>query len=274
MTSTLAGPVINDLFTFGDVDGSVGSSRLQHALGVVGGDDGLLYVADTYNSKIKVLNPETREITTLTGMGSPGGYSDGSLAEAQFDEPGGLAFAGGRLYVADTNNQVIRVIDIAAGKVTTVQFPNPGALQINGQITVVGGSRGVVVNLPEQTVAPGSGEISLNVTLPEGYKLNPDIEFSGQWSSSGSAVVIAEGDSVQRIPAPEMPLSIPVTLTEGSATVTGSLTIYYCESVNVNLCFIDEVQLIAPVTVSASGGGTTIQIDRPITPPVIETTGF
>src|SRR5262249_21331117 len=47
------------LFEFGDVDGVGDKVRLQHALGVAYAD-GKLYVADTYNSKIKVIDPEQR----------------------------------------------------------------------------------------------------------------------------------------------------------------------------------------------------------------------
>ncbi len=259
------------LFQFGDNDGVVGELRLQHALGVVGGEDGTLYVADTYNSKIKVLNPATKEIASLAGEGSPGGFDDGDLGAALFDEPGGLAYYDGKLYVADTNNQAIRVIDLSNKTVGTVQFPNPEALQINGQITVVGGSRGVQIDLPAQTVAAGTGDIRLNVTLPEGYKLNENVPFTATWSSSGAAVSIAEADQTQNIPAPEMPLSVPVTLTEGSATVTGALTIYYCEAVKESLCFIDDVVINAPVTVSAEGAGTSVVVERDITPPEVPT---
>jgi thiol-disulfide isomerase/thioredoxin len=269
--TTLAGPTVNDLFAFGDADGGLGTGKLQHTLGVVGGDDGLLYVADTYNSKIKVLDPQTNELTTLFGLGSPGGYRDGDAETAAFDEPGGLAYADGKLYVADTNNQAIRVIDLAAKTVSTVQFPNPEALQIGDEITVVGGSQGVEVTLPEQTVAAGTGEILLNVALPEGYKLNPNIPFIAEWSSDAEAVQIAEADRLQSIPAPDMPLHVPVTLSAGQASLTGDLTIYYCEAVNESLCFIDQVTVTAPITVSADGDAPTVQIERAITPPTIPT---
>ena len=59
------------LFTFGDVDGPPGQARLQHPLGVVYYRD-RLYVADTYNNKIKVIDPASGEVTTLAGTGSPG----------------------------------------------------------------------------------------------------------------------------------------------------------------------------------------------------------
>ena len=69
--------------------------------------DGKLYVADTYNSKIKMFDPKTRELTTFLG-GEPAGW----LAEPLFNEPAGLSFAGGKLYVADTNAHRIRVVDL------------------------------------------------------------------------------------------------------------------------------------------------------------------
>jgi DNA-binding beta-propeller fold protein YncE len=265
--TTIAGPATNDLFDFGDADGGLGTGKLQHALGVVGDENGVLYVADTYNSKIKMIDPETQELTTLVGLGSPGGYRDGDATEAAFDEPGGLAYHDGKLYVADTNNQAIRVVDIATKTVSTVQFPNPEALQIGEQITVVGGNRGTTITLDEQTVAAGEGEIVLNVRLPEGYKLNPNIPFIAEWSSDDAAVTIAEANQQQSIAAPEMPLTIPVTLSEGSASLSAALTVYYCEAVNESLCFIDDVQISAPVMVSADGAESAIQIERAIVPP-------
>ncbi|MCA0457757.1 MAG: redoxin domain-containing protein [Chloroflexi bacterium] len=273
---TLAGPDMNDLFTFGDVDGRLGESRLQHTLAVVGDDDGTLYVADTYNSKIKRLDPQAKQIRTLFGLGGNGGFRDGDKADAQFDEPGGLAYADGKLYVADTNNDAIRVIDLTAGTVNTIHFPNPEALQIEGAVTVVGGNAaaGETLAIDAQTVGAGSGEISLNVTLPEGYKLNGIAPFTAEWSSSGEAVSFAEGGAVQSIVAPELPLVVPVTLAEGEATVTGSLTIYYCEAVNESLCFIDRVTVSLPVTVTADAATTTLTAERVIVPPEVTVGGF
>ncbi|HHT9132818.1 MAG TPA: hypothetical protein ACFYED_10080, partial [Candidatus Tripitaka californicus] len=64
-----------DLFEFGDVDGQGAMVRLQHPLGVVF-HEGLLYVADTYNHKIKLVDPEKKTSRTLLGDGRPG-YRDG-----------------------------------------------------------------------------------------------------------------------------------------------------------------------------------------------------
>src|SRR5690606_25130856 len=96
------------LFTFGDVDGDGFDARLQHALGVTY-NAGKLYVADTYNDKIKVIDLQTSACRTLVGTGKSGSADN----PAQFDEPAGISFAANKLYVADTNNHLIRVIDLS-----------------------------------------------------------------------------------------------------------------------------------------------------------------
>jgi DNA-binding beta-propeller fold protein YncE len=118
------------LFAFGDKDGSKKDARLQHCLEVVHADN-KLYVADTYNHKIKVVNKQTGETRTLSGTGKPGTSDE----EPQFNEPAGLAYAKGKLYVADTNNHLIRTIDLASGKVATLAITgleSPGKQAIAG----------------------------------------------------------------------------------------------------------------------------------------------
>jgi thiol-disulfide isomerase/thioredoxin len=103
------------LFEFGDRDGVGPEVRLQHCLGVAYGG-GKLYIADTYNNKIKVADPKTREVKTFAGTGDPGDEND----PPRFYQPGGLSVSGTDLYVADTNNHRIRVIDLKTGKVRTL----------------------------------------------------------------------------------------------------------------------------------------------------------
>jgi DNA-binding beta-propeller fold protein YncE len=109
------------LFEFGDRDG-VGPAnvRLQHPQGVAW-HAGRLYVADTYNHKVKRLDPRTAECRTFLAGGEPG-HRDGPSGEARFSEPCGIFAAAGRLYVADTNNHAIRVADLATGTVSTVEL--------------------------------------------------------------------------------------------------------------------------------------------------------
>jgi DNA-binding beta-propeller fold protein YncE len=99
------------LFEFGDVDGQGNAARLQHPLGLAL-DGSTLYVADTYNSKIKRIDIENGGVTSW--LGESAGWADGS--EPLFNEPGGLSFDAGLLYVADTNNHSIRIVDPTTGE--------------------------------------------------------------------------------------------------------------------------------------------------------------
>ncbi|MEO7135633.1 MAG: alkyl hydroperoxide reductase, partial [Vicinamibacterales bacterium] len=101
LVTTLAG---GDLFEFGDRDGRGDAVRLQHPLGVAA-RDGRVFIADTYNHTIKLLDPVTGEVSTFA---------------AGLHEPGGLSIAGNTIYVADTNNHAVRTIDLSSGKVGTL----------------------------------------------------------------------------------------------------------------------------------------------------------
>ena len=107
-----------DLFEFGDKDGVGDAVRLQHPLGVAV-HGGRVVIADTYNHKIKLLDPGTGRVWTVAGTGEPG-HSDGAGRRAQFYEPAGVSVAGDTIYVADTNNHVIRAVDARTGVVSTI----------------------------------------------------------------------------------------------------------------------------------------------------------
>ena len=108
------------LFEFGDVDGDDFRVRMQHPIGITH-HDGVLYVADTYNHKIKRVLPKTRSAFSVAGTGSPG-HVDGPFAQARFSEPCGLSIANGNMYIADTNNHAIRVANLETSEVATVEL--------------------------------------------------------------------------------------------------------------------------------------------------------
>jgi len=115
------------LFVFGAQDGparvddplerETKEARLQHALGVAH-VDGKLYVADTYNSRLRVYDPATKHLDTFLG----GNDSTGWFTSPLFSEPGGISHANGKLYVADTNAHRIRVVDVRTREVTTLRL--------------------------------------------------------------------------------------------------------------------------------------------------------
>ncbi|MCZ7578692.1 MAG: hypothetical protein M5U18_17230 [Dehalococcoidia bacterium] len=113
------------LFDYGDRDGRGKQAQLQHPQGVALLDDAL-YVADTYNHRIRVYEPISKEVGTAAG--SERGWSDGVAGTVKFDEPGGLSGAGGLLYIADTNNHLVRVYNPADGSVSTLTLTNLSAI--------------------------------------------------------------------------------------------------------------------------------------------------
>lgn len=82
---------------------------------------GVLYIADTGNSLIRKLDLNAQVVSTVAG-GSSAGYVDGPLAAARFNNPYGIAATadGNKLYVADTGNNAIRLVDLQAGTVSTI----------------------------------------------------------------------------------------------------------------------------------------------------------
>jgi hypothetical protein len=108
------------LFDFGDHDAVSKKALLQHPQGLAI-SNGTIYVADSYNNKIKSLTISSLQVKTVAGSGKQG-TADGYLARAEFSEPAGLAIIENRIYVADTNNHRIRVIELGSGEVFTLEL--------------------------------------------------------------------------------------------------------------------------------------------------------
>jgi DNA-binding beta-propeller fold protein YncE len=83
--------------------------------------DGDLYLALREGNAIYRIAPDTMTIHHLAGTGEQGYSGDGGAARAaSFAGPKGLAYAPGNLYVADTENHVVRRIELASGTIATV----------------------------------------------------------------------------------------------------------------------------------------------------------
>jgi DNA-binding beta-propeller fold protein YncE len=85
-------------------------------------DGDTLYVSDTLNHRIRAIDLESGEITTIAGTGEAGFSGDGDPAiEAELDFPRKLTIGpDGRLYVGDQRNHRIRAIDLESGIIDTV----------------------------------------------------------------------------------------------------------------------------------------------------------
>jgi DNA-binding beta-propeller fold protein YncE len=245
----LAGTTQN-LFDFGAADGVGDAARFQHPLGVTY-RDGLLYVADTYNHRIRTVDPDSGEVATLAGDGP--GWRDG--VEPLFFEPGGIDAAGGMLYVADTNNHAVRVLDPATGEAST--------LVLYGIERFLDGFAGTEVRLDPMAVAPGVGSFVVDVSIPAGYKANAYAPFTLEWRVSGA--VADAGDQIQ-MAEPTFPVTVPVEFFGGTGEVIADMAVYYCTDATEGICLIEQVRFVVPVTV-VDGGAAEVRLPYEIVAP-------
>jgi thiol-disulfide isomerase/thioredoxin len=238
------------LFHFGDADGQGKAVLLQHALGVVYYRD-RIYVADTYNNKVKVIDPEKATCETIAGSGEPGAADD----PPQFDEPAGISAAAGKLFVADTNNHLIRVVDLDhENRLGTLeiqgleppQAPEPAPLEPNKDAKLV--------DVPETALAPQQGEICLSVKLelPKGYKINALAPMAYQVQAvdaEGPVDRAAIGKAVRlKEPKAAFEIKLPVTAETGGDELKVTLNFYYCQEGDEGLCKTGTVIWTVPFT--------------------------
>jgi DNA-binding beta-propeller fold protein YncE len=249
------------LFTFGDVDGSLRAGKLQHPLGVVF-DRGRLYVADTYNNKIKVIDPASGTIRTLAGTGKAGRGDE----PPQFDEPAGLSAADGKLFVADTNNHAIRTVDLASGKVSTLAIAKlkpPAPPQEPARDSLAGVAR---EKLKPATVRAENGAVRLEVRLqlPEGFKINPLAPMSYAIEVDKTAGPLRRASLGQRVklekPAAQFEIPLPVEAASGEDTVNVRVNYYYCRDGAEGICKVGSVVWTVPLKLVADARASVVPL--------------
>ncbi len=121
MVRWLNGAVTNETRFSGD-GGPATQAMLNFPSAVAVAEDGTVYIADTWNHRIRRVDPHTGIISTIAGTGQAKWYGDhGPAGRAALNEPVALAFDGCQaLYIADQSNNRIRKIDLTSGEMTTV----------------------------------------------------------------------------------------------------------------------------------------------------------
>ena len=232
--TTLAG---GDLFDFGDKDGQGDAVRLQHPLGLAF-HEGALYLADTYNSKIKRLDPQTGTVTTVFG------------GAGQLDEPGGLAFDGGTLYVADTNNSAIKTVDLSARKAQLVKLAGLSAPQLGA---APANHLTQTATTGTQILAPGAAaKLVFETQLPKGYHINYEAPLKIDVTTTGSGISL--GKAKVRGKEFLLPTTLPLQVgASGKGTLEVSAFVSYCNEGPGAVCKVEPVKRSIPFEIRAGG---------------------
>ena len=249
-----------DLFDFGDVDAVGDEVRLQHPLGLISVGDKLL-IADTYNHKIKELDPKQLKVTTLLGNGKPG-QNDGK--SPTFYEPGGLSVANGKLYVADTNNHAVRVVDLKNKQTVTLKLNGlmPPAKSMARQAVDAGPNSEEKKLTLQQLRAGTSASMVIDVELPAGYHLNPAAPQRYKVTidnEKGLKVDLNAASASSK--TLKLPLRIPFSISgSGSANLRAQMTLFYCREDNTGTCRIKTLVWQIPIEANASSTATEVKL--------------
>uniref|UniRef100_A0A8C5Q2H4 NHL repeat-containing protein 2 n=1 Tax=Leptobrachium leishanense TaxID=445787 RepID=A0A8C5Q2H4_9ANUR len=263
-----------NLFAFGDVDGIGIKAKLQHPLGVAWNQrTNLLYVADSYNHKVKAIDPKTKSCSNLAGTGEAGNVAAIDFTQATFNEPGGLCAGGdGRsLYVADTNNHQIKVLDLETKVVTVLP------ILIREGPDVVDSFLPVKYNVPKlpkstleiklepESVSPGSSlRYLLTLKLPAGSELTegaPSLWFL----SAGGAEQLLDGQKthgeIRSLSAPiQVDFMIPATPASHDVVLRVNAFLYYCAE-DSSACTMKAVSFVLPLVITPGAARSSLHRD-------------
>jgi thiol-disulfide isomerase/thioredoxin len=218
-----------DLFVFGDVDGPAPQVRLEHPLGVAFGG-GAVWVADTYNSKLKRIDHATLVTSTLAG----------GRNHAALFEPESVFFAGEDLLVADTKHHRIVRVALKDGSVHPITLTGLAAPETG---VVLAGSAapasvGDAINLGEVALAKaGSTTLHFDWKLPEGTGVNAEGPFHVRWTSSdGLATVPTELKGVGAKVEHGFDLAVTPVPGAGGGRLIGELGVVTCDTATHLVC--------------------------------------
>lgn len=163
VVTTLAGS------TQGFADGTGSAAQFYSPRGIAVAASGTIYVADSYNHRIRMITPAGM-VTTLAG--STPGFADGTLSISQFDAPAGITLgASGSIYVADYNNRRIRKIEVSGYTISPIL---PAGLSFDATTGAISGTPTVANPATTYTItATNAGGSSVKTIAITVLPMNP-----------------------------------------------------------------------------------------------------
>jgi sugar lactone lactonase YvrE len=250
--------------TQGYLDGTGTATQFNQPFGAAYDGSGNLYVADSFNYRIRKIVVATGVVTTLAGSGSVG-TADGTGTAASFNAPSGIACDGnGNVFVSDYGSHRIRKIVAATGVVTTLAGSTSGSIDGTGTAAqfsfpygvACDGSGNVYVadynNSRVRKIVAATGVVTTLAGSTSGYldgtgtAAKFSVVYSVACDGSGN-VYVGAGNRIRKIVA----ATGVVTTLAGSTTTFG-----YADGAGT------VAQFNQPTGVACDGGGNVYVADR------------
>lgn len=251
-----------DLFVFGDKDGDRESARLQHPIGMAYGE-GALWVADTYNSKLKRIDPKSSETRTLSSVKG-------------LSEPAGISIRGTTLFVADTNRHRIVGVELPEKNPSLSPLALSGlAAPLSGVSLEPGAPPSKAKTMPSLPlgllkIARGaSGSPSLLKILfrmPEGTGINEEAPLKLVWEEAHGLTKVP---AAQKLSGAQAKQGLTVVLEpaqqSASGALAGTLELVLCDEATHRVCvpFQRAISATFSVVDASSAEPASVVVDLP-----------
>ncbi|MHC4850798.1 MAG: redoxin family protein, partial [Planctomycetota bacterium] len=235
--ATLVG---KSLFDFGDEDGVLTAARLQHPEDVAFLGNDVLFVADTFNHKVKRIDldandPAERSITTILG------------ADARLRGPEGLAVhaAQNLLFVADTHNHRILQVDLADGSWSELEITGlpPGRTAFGTEYLRA---------RPVLLASMADVTLAIPIDMPDGARLHPDAPMTLRLENIAGHPLLVDMTLTPCLDGDTAIAENISTAEESDGVVRLRLSYMTCHEMD-HVCHVHEIRRELPVRLAEGG---------------------
>lgn len=204
---------------YGFADGVGTAAKFNRPTGITVGTDGQLYITDSNNNRIRKVDPQTAQVTTVAGNATSG-TTDGTGTAAILRNPSGITTAAdGTLYFTQgSDSHAVRQLNPTTGQVTTIvpastggyvdgpaataKFSFPEGIAVaNGYIYVADEANERIrrINLTDKTVSTFAGGTSTGFSSTDGLGLNSSFNAPRGMITDGTFLYIADVNLIRRV---------------------------------------------------------------------------